>query len=85
MYCFWRSDKKDELVEDFHVETLIFPQIINAAAQQNRDGVLQKSREMKFLTGYESKVRNQQQKIRIFYLLQSLRTTSNKSTFEVNV
>lgn len=31
-------------------------QIINAAAHRNREGVLQKSREMKFLTGYESKV-----------------------------
>ncbi|XP_074548290.1 atypical kinase COQ8A, mitochondrial [Halichoeres trimaculatus] len=30
-------------------------EIINAAAHQNREGVLQKSREMKFLTGYESK------------------------------
>ncbi|CAJ1073301.1 atypical kinase COQ8A%2C mitochondrial isoform X1 [Xyrichtys novacula] len=30
-------------------------EIINAAANQNREGVLQKSREMKFLTGYESK------------------------------
>lgn len=31
-------------------------QIINSAAHQNREEVLQKSREMKFLTGYESKV-----------------------------
>uniref|UniRef100_H3DPS4 Atypical kinase COQ8A, mitochondrial n=1 Tax=Tetraodon nigroviridis TaxID=99883 RepID=H3DPS4_TETNG len=30
-------------------------EIINAAAHQDREGVLQKSREMKFLTGYESK------------------------------
>ncbi|KAM9841990.1 atypical kinase COQ8A, mitochondrial isoform 1-T2 [Aulostomus maculatus] len=30
-------------------------EIINSAAHQNRDGVLQKSREMKFLTGFESK------------------------------
>ncbi|XP_041668396.1 atypical kinase COQ8A, mitochondrial [Cheilinus undulatus] len=30
-------------------------EIINAAANQDRDGVLQKSREMKFLTGFESK------------------------------
>ncbi|XP_059209184.1 atypical kinase COQ8A, mitochondrial [Centropristis striata] len=30
-------------------------EIINAAAKQDREGVLQKSREMKFLTGYESK------------------------------
>uniref|UniRef100_A0A8C3AGZ7 Atypical kinase COQ8A, mitochondrial n=1 Tax=Cyclopterus lumpus TaxID=8103 RepID=A0A8C3AGZ7_CYCLU len=31
-------------------------EIINAAANKNKDGVLQKSRDMKFLTGYESKV-----------------------------
>ncbi|XP_038585126.1 atypical kinase COQ8A, mitochondrial-like isoform X2 [Micropterus salmoides] len=31
-------------------------EIINAAANRNREGVLQKSREMRFLTGYESKV-----------------------------
>uniref|UniRef100_A0A673BRC4 Atypical kinase COQ8A, mitochondrial n=1 Tax=Sphaeramia orbicularis TaxID=375764 RepID=A0A673BRC4_9TELE len=30
-------------------------EIIKAAADQNREGVLQKSREMKFLTGFESK------------------------------
>uniref|UniRef100_A0A3Q3WV90 Atypical kinase COQ8A, mitochondrial n=1 Tax=Mola mola TaxID=94237 RepID=A0A3Q3WV90_MOLML len=30
-------------------------EIINAAAHQNRDGVLQRSRDMRFLTGYESK------------------------------
>uniref|UniRef100_A0A4W6FRY2 Atypical kinase COQ8A, mitochondrial n=1 Tax=Lates calcarifer TaxID=8187 RepID=A0A4W6FRY2_LATCA len=30
-------------------------QIIKAAADQNREGVLQRSRDMKFLTGYESK------------------------------
>ncbi|XP_035529647.1 atypical kinase COQ8A, mitochondrial isoform X2 [Morone saxatilis] len=30
-------------------------EIINAAANQNREGVLQRSRDMKFLTGYESK------------------------------
>lgn len=35
---------------------ILFAQIINAAAHQDREGVLQKSREMKFLTGYESKV-----------------------------
>ena len=31
-------------------------QVIKAAAHQDRDGVLQRSRDMKFLTGYESKV-----------------------------
>ncbi|XP_039992483.1 atypical kinase COQ8A, mitochondrial [Xiphias gladius] len=31
-------------------------EIIKAAANQNREGVLQRSRDMKFLTGYESKV-----------------------------
>lgn len=31
-------------------------QVINAAANQDREGVLQRSRDMKFLTGYESKV-----------------------------
>ncbi|XP_020483452.1 atypical kinase COQ8A, mitochondrial [Labrus bergylta] len=30
-------------------------EVINAAANKDREGVLQKSREMKFLTGYESK------------------------------
>ncbi|XP_034714062.1 atypical kinase COQ8A, mitochondrial [Etheostoma cragini] len=30
-------------------------EIINAAANKNREGVLQRSRDMKFLTGYESK------------------------------
>uniref|UniRef100_A0A8C4IIH0 Atypical kinase COQ8A, mitochondrial n=1 Tax=Dicentrarchus labrax TaxID=13489 RepID=A0A8C4IIH0_DICLA len=30
-------------------------EIINAAANQDREGVLQRSRDMKFLTGYESK------------------------------
>ncbi|XP_076604886.1 atypical kinase COQ8A, mitochondrial [Chaetodon auriga] len=30
-------------------------EIINAAANQNREGVLQRSRDMKFLTGYETK------------------------------
>ncbi|XP_070777134.1 atypical kinase COQ8A, mitochondrial isoform X2 [Enoplosus armatus] len=30
-------------------------EVINAAANQNREGVLQRSRDMKFLTGYESK------------------------------
>lgn len=35
---------------------LFSDQIINAAAHRNREEVLQKSREMKFLTGYESKV-----------------------------
>ncbi|XP_070698514.1 atypical kinase COQ8A, mitochondrial [Pempheris klunzingeri] len=30
-------------------------EIINAAASKNREGVLQKSRDMKFLTGYETK------------------------------
>ncbi|XP_011618196.1 atypical kinase COQ8A, mitochondrial isoform X3 [Takifugu rubripes] len=35
--------------------TDMYIEIINAAAHQNREGVLQKSREMKFLTGYESK------------------------------
>lgn len=31
-------------------------EIINAAAHNDREGVLKRSREMKFLTGYESKV-----------------------------
>ncbi|XP_041809133.1 atypical kinase COQ8A, mitochondrial [Chelmon rostratus] len=31
-------------------------EIINAAAKQDREGVLQRSRDMKFLTGYETKV-----------------------------
>lgn len=35
--------------------TDLYIEIINAAAHQDREGVLQKSREMKFLTGYESK------------------------------
>nr|XP_046268776.1 atypical kinase COQ8A, mitochondrial [Scatophagus argus]XP_046268777.1 atypical kinase COQ8A, mitochondrial [Scatophagus argus] len=35
--------------------TDIYIEIINAAANQNREGVLQKSRDMRFLTGYESK------------------------------
>ncbi|KAF7664819.1 hypothetical protein LDENG_00164080 [Lucifuga dentata] len=35
--------------------TDIYIEIIKAAADQNREGVLQKSRDMKFLTGYESK------------------------------
>ncbi|XP_042337182.1 atypical kinase COQ8A, mitochondrial-like, partial [Plectropomus leopardus] len=33
-------------------------EIIHAAANQDREGVLQKSRDMRFLTGYESKVTN---------------------------
>lgn len=36
--------------------TTFSEQIIKAAADRDRDGVLQKSREMKFLTGYETKV-----------------------------
>ncbi|XP_034051542.1 atypical kinase COQ8A, mitochondrial isoform X2 [Thalassophryne amazonica] len=35
--------------------TDVYIEIIKAAADQNKEGVLQKSREMKFLTGYESK------------------------------
>lgn len=44
------------ILNKFHF--ILFAQIINAAAHQNREGVLQKSREMKFLTGYESKVQS---------------------------
>lgn len=36
---------------------VLMPQIIKAAADGNREGVLSKSIDMKFLTGYESKVR----------------------------
>lgn len=36
---------------------LLCTQIIRAAADQDREGVLKKSIEMKFLTGYEVKVR----------------------------
>ncbi|TMS21635.1 Atypical kinase COQ8A, mitochondrial [Larimichthys crocea] len=35
--------------------TDIYIEVINAAANQDREGVLQRSRDMKFLTGYESK------------------------------
>ncbi|XP_077416285.1 atypical kinase COQ8A, mitochondrial isoform X2 [Vanacampus margaritifer] len=35
--------------------TDIYIEVINAAAHQNREEVLQRSREMKFLTGFESK------------------------------
>lgn len=34
----------------------LFLQIIRAAAEGNREGVLKRSIDMKFLTGYESKV-----------------------------
>lgn len=38
-------------------KSILFPlQIIHSAAEGDREGVLQKSIEMRFLTGYESKV-----------------------------
>lgn len=40
------------------INFIVFAQIIHAAAHKNREGVLQKSRDMKFLTGYESKVQS---------------------------
>lgn len=40
----------------FQVEVLLL-QVIRSAAEGNREGVLQKSIEMKFLTGFESKVK----------------------------
>lgn len=39
----------------FQDEVLV-SQVIRSAAEGNRDGVLQKSIDMKFLTGFESKV-----------------------------
>lgn len=38
-------------------DELLVLQVIRSAAEGNRDGVLQKSIEMKFLTGFESKVK----------------------------
>lgn len=42
-------------------QTLSFPlpQLINAAANRDREAVLRQSRHMKFLTGFESKVKVQ--------------------------
>lgn len=50
-------DKCDQK-KTLNIHLILFAQIINAAAHQDREGVLQKSREMKFLTGYESKVQS---------------------------
>lgn len=44
-------------LHESHCDACLCLQIIRCAAQGNREGVLKKSIEMKFLTGYESKVR----------------------------
>lgn len=41
------------------IEILLL-QVIRSAAEGNREGVLQKSIKMKFLTGFESKVKKKQ-------------------------
>lgn len=54
LYCY---ELRNNLF-DMKLFAFSLPQIIKRAADQDKEGVLIKSREMKFLTGYESKVMN---------------------------